>query len=60
MGKEEWTVFRNKIAKLDEHFENWLQNLNELQDDQPIVQWLKEETESYKVVYLSNYLLPNS
>ncbi len=50
MGQEEWLTSRNKIAKLDEHLEICLTKLNETdQDPLPIVDWLKNQIENYKV-----------
>lgn len=54
MGQEEWLVFRNKIARLDEFLEIWLNKLNENEDQQlPIVMWLKNEIELNKVIIRS-------
>ncbi len=50
MGQEGWLTSRNKIAKLDEHLETWLSKLNETDQDQlPIIDWLKNQIENYKV-----------
>lgn len=50
MALEDWVVFRNKIAKMDEYLETWLNRLNEDEDQLlPIVVWLKNEIELYKV-----------
>ena len=49
MGEEEWFVFRNKIAKLDEFLENSMMKLEESEDQLPIIAWLKNQIETYKV-----------
>ena len=55
MGKEEWLTSRNKIAKLDEHLESWMNRLIESEYQLPIVDWLKNQIESYKVSQLLQY-----
>lgn len=49
MSSEDWVMSRNKLAKLDEYFENWINRLNECEDQLPIVIWLKNQIETYKV-----------
>lgn len=49
MGQEDWLVFRNKIAKLDEFLEVWMTKLNEVEYQLPIIFWLKNQIETYKV-----------
>lgn len=49
MGQEDWLVFRNKIAKLDEFLEVWMTKLNEVENQLPIIFWLKNQIETYKV-----------
>ena len=50
MGKEEWLLFRNKIVKLDEYLETWMQDLSaSVNNELPIVGWLFSQVESYKV-----------
>lgn len=54
MGQEDWTSYRNKIAKFDEYLDGWLQNLLETKDQLPIVTWLKLQIDSYKVPPIAN------
>lgn len=49
MGKEEWIMARNRIAKIDEHFESWMQRLNGSGKNSSVITWLKSQVESYKV-----------
>ena len=53
MAVENWFLFRNKIAKLDEFLDNWSQKLNDHLEHKPIDDWMKNQIDSYKVVYFS-------
>ncbi|KAI9564905.1 hypothetical protein GHT06_008646 [Daphnia sinensis] len=48
MSREEWLTSRNKIAKLDEFLETWMNRLLESKDQHPIIDWLKNQIEEYK------------
>lgn len=58
MSREEWSASRNKIAKLDELLETWMNRLLESEDQHPIIDWLKNQIEEYKVpsVFRLNYI----
>lgn len=58
MSREEWSASRNKIAKLDELLETWMNRLLESEDQHPIIDWLKNQIEEYKVpsVFCLNYI----
>jgi hypothetical protein len=49
MGHEDWLLSRNKIVKLDEYLETWMNRLNESEDKSPIIDWLKNQIEQHKV-----------
>jgi hypothetical protein len=53
MGHEDWLLSRNKIVKLDEYLETWMNRLNESEDKSPIIDWLKNQIEQHKVFLIS-------
>jgi hypothetical protein len=60
MGHEDWLMSRNKIVKLDEYLETWMNRLNETEDQShrpitPIIDWLKNQIEQYKVFFFKSY-----
>lgn len=57
MGHEDWLLSRNKIVKLDEYLETWMNRLNESEDKSPIIDWLKNQIEQHKVFLISLFCL---
>jgi hypothetical protein len=49
MSNEEWIVFRNKIGKLDDYLETWMQTVNEADESCAVITWLRNQIGTYKV-----------
>ena len=49
MSNEEWIVFRNKIVKLDDYLETWMQTVNEADESCAVITWLRNQIGTYKV-----------
>lgn len=60
MSREEWLTSRNKVAKMDEFLEVWINRLNESDATFPIIGWLTNQIEEYKVLHTWFYFYISS